>query len=68
MWIINDDVLAREVASGFLIARVGWRFMNDANQSGPAASFSVHEGGIFRFLVKATLKASFLTSIGANPK
>jgi hypothetical protein len=29
--MLNDDVLAREVASGFLIARVGWRFKNDAN-------------------------------------
>ncbi len=66
--MLNDDGLAREVASGFLIARVGWRFMNDANQSGPAANFSVHEGGIFRFLFVATLKASFLTSSGANPK
>ena len=28
--MLNDDVLAREVASGFLIARVGWRFKNDA--------------------------------------
>jgi hypothetical protein len=49
-------VLAREVASGFIIARVGWRFMNDANKSGPAASFSVHEGGIFRFSFVATKK------------
>jgi hypothetical protein len=26
-------VLAREVASGFIIARVGWRFMNDVTDS-----------------------------------
>ncbi len=52
--MLNDDVLAREVASGFLIARVEWRFKNDANQSGPAASFSVHEVGIFLFSFVAT--------------
>ena len=44
--LLNEEVLAKEVASGFLIDNVLFLLINELNQSGPAKDFSIQVDGI----------------------
>jgi hypothetical protein len=46
--LLNEEVLAKEVASGFLIDNVLFLLINELNQSGPAKDFSIQVDGILR--------------------